>query len=72
VDHLPQGRLVARVEAEHDTVFVVDEPRSAANFHTFLQQLEGVMQEAVESRTWERKLASPPCSDDERHQAEAE
>lgn len=60
VDHLPQGRLVARVEAEHDTVFVVDEQGSAADFPTFLRQLEGVMQEAVESGTWERTPVHAP------------
>lgn len=60
VDALPQGRLVARIEAEHDTVIaaVVPEPE---DFPAFLNQLEGVLREAVESGAWNRNVLVPPA-----------
>jgi hypothetical protein len=54
VDHLPPGRLVARAEAPHETVFLVLAGLTERDFPTFLSQLEGVMKEAVESQTWGR------------------
>lgn len=62
VDHLPQGRRVARFEAEHETVIAV--VNSPENFAEFLRQLEGVLQEAVESDTWRRNLS---CSLQDEH-----
>lgn len=58
---LPQGRLVARIEAPHDTVIAAVVPKPD-EFHTFLSQLEGVLQEAVDSGTWNRNSLSPPAS----------
>jgi hypothetical protein len=52
VDHLPQGRFVARLEAEHDTIFAVVTPKPD-EFDAFLAQFEGVMQEGVDS-VWGR------------------
>lgn len=63
VDHLPQGRRVARFESEHDTVIAVD--NSDGNIPSdFLCELEGVLREAVESGLWERNAHKPPSGDD--------
>jgi len=60
VDHLPNGRLVARAEVAHETVFLVDAARAQQNFPLFLRQFEGVCQEAVASRMWARSFVFPP------------
>jgi hypothetical protein len=61
VDHLPQGRRVARFEAEHETVIAAVDP--GKDFEGFLHELEGVLQEAVESQTWKRQPPHPPQED---------
>lgn len=61
VDYLPQGRLVARIEAAHDTVIAAVPPKPG-EFPLFLSQLEGVLREAVESRTWSRNDLEPPAN----------
>jgi nitrogenase subunit NifH len=58
VDHLPQGRLVARFEVEHDTIFAVVVPRPDQMFE-FFRQFEGVMQEGVDSM-WSRARLQIP------------
>lgn len=58
VDHLPQGRLVARFEVEHDTIFAVVVPKPD-EMAAFFQQFEGVMQEGVDSM-WSRARLQLP------------
>jgi hypothetical protein len=60
VDHLPNGRLVARAEAPHETVFLVDEAGAVKDFPRFLEQIEGCCQEAVASQAWARNFLFPP------------
>lgn len=53
MDHLPQGRLVARFEAEHDTILAVVHFKPA-QFDDFAEQLESVLREGPDSGLWER------------------
>ena len=55
VDHLPQGRLVARFETAHETVILVAKD-AFLDFPAFLCQLEAVLNEGVESDLWQRHL----------------
>lgn len=59
VQRLPEGRLVARVEAAHH-VFLLIDPAARRRPAEFLRQLEGVLQEAVTSQTWGRNQLIPP------------
>ncbi|MFI6117429.1 hypothetical protein [Kitasatospora sp. NPDC051164] len=63
-DHLPDGRLVARVEAPHQTVFLVNGEKLPPGMDPFLREFEDVMREAVETQ-WERNPLPPPYEDDE-------
>jgi hypothetical protein len=59
VRRLPEGRLVARVEAAHHVILLVD-PAAHRRPVEFLRQLEGVLQEAVTSQVWGRNQLIPP------------
>ncbi|NUQ95601.1 MAG: hypothetical protein HOY79_03225 [Streptomyces sp.] len=65
VDHLPDGRLVARVEAPQQTVFAVNGENMPDGFKPYLDEFEAVMQEAVESLTWERNPLHPPFEEED-------
>lgn len=63
-DHLPDGRLVARVEAPHQTVFVVNGAKLPPGTGPLLKEFEDLMQEAVETQ-WQRNPLTPPDEDNE-------
>lgn len=60
VDHLPDGRLVGRVESPHETVFVINGENLPADAKPYFAELEGVMREGIDSHMWERNLLPPP------------
>ncbi|MFB7910142.1 hypothetical protein ACFC1T_27270 [Kitasatospora sp. NPDC056076] len=65
VDHLPDGRLVARIESPHQTVFIVNGENLPDGFKPYLAEFEVLMQEAVESLMWQRSPLPPPEAEDE-------
>nr|BFD90668.1 hypothetical protein KitaXyl93_20280 [Kitasatospora sp. Xyl93] len=63
VDHLPNGRLVARLEAPHCTTFVVNGEGLPEEVKPYFEEMEGLMREAVESALWNRNPLPPPPGD---------
>lgn len=65
VDHLPDGRLVGRVESPHETVLVINGENLPDDARPYFDQLKGVMREGVESHLWERNPLPPPEDEEE-------
>jgi hypothetical protein len=63
VDHLPDGRLVARAEYAHETVFLVVEVEAVKDFPRFLLELAAVCQEGIATQMWQRAPIAPPDED---------
>jgi hypothetical protein len=60
VDHLPDGRLVAQVEYEHETVFAVVTSGFPDTLPEFFRQMESVTNASIATGAWGRRPLAPP------------